>query len=84
MIRATYTARDYEPGKVTARYVRLASCGAWQWCEVGPDRRYDVRQGECDLADVPPELVERARALQGQAFAYVAAPHWPALERATA
>jgi hypothetical protein len=78
MIRVTYQSAAYERGTVAARYVRLSVTGEWQWCEVDATRR-DVRRGTCDADDVPPSLIEPARALSGQAFAYVAAPHWPAL-----
>jgi hypothetical protein len=57
---------------------RMRGFGEWQWCEVDATRR-DVRQGTCGADDVPPGLIEPARALSGQAFAYLAAPHWPAL-----
>jgi hypothetical protein len=82
MIRVTYQARDYQPAKVRARYVRLSVTGEWQWCEVGEDRRYHIRQGTCAESDVPADLRHRARDLSGQAFAYVAAPHWPGLASA--
>ncbi len=82
MMRVTYQSRAYRSEDVRARYVRISSDGSrFQWCEVGTDRWYDMRQGECDESDVPEDVRDKCRALQGQAFAYVAMPSWPALER---
>jgi hypothetical protein len=74
MIRATYTARDYEPGKVWTRYVRIDQDGLLQFCEVGQDRRYDLRQGTCDREDVSEDVYRQALARSGFFPSYVT---WP-------
>lgn len=43
-MEATFTAKGYRPGQVRARYVRAnVKGGDYSWCEVGDDRRYDLR-----------------------------------------
>lgn len=45
-MEVTFTAKGYQPGAVLARYVRAnVKGGDYSWCEVGDDRRYDLRQG---------------------------------------
>lgn len=62
MIDTTSTADAYEPGLVRSRYVRapLVGGGRYAWCEVGDDRRYDLRQGRCDAFDLPDDVRQAA------------------------
>jgi hypothetical protein len=62
-IEATSAARDYSPDKVRNRYVQAPGAGevnGWRWCEVGDDRRYDLRQGTCPPSDLPAEVMNAA------------------------
>lgn len=73
MIDVTHSDRRYAPDKVRRRYVRWG----WKryfWCEVGDDRRYDLRQGSCDAADLTEDILEAVEARRGHAFAFV---EWP-------
>lgn len=75
MITVTFTAPQYSPNKVRRRYVRAeVAFDGYRWCEVGDDKRYDIRQGTCDTADLPDDVRRAADALRGQTFAYV---DWP-------
>jgi len=60
MADVTYTARDYSPGKVRKRYVRRDVSGAFRWCEVGDDRRFDLRQGIVAESEIPPLIIQKA------------------------
>lgn len=60
-IKATSTARGFHPSQVRSRYVRLAFDNRWRWCEVGDDRRYDLRQGTCHETDLPADVAAAAR-----------------------
>ena len=73
MLKPTYTAKSYSPEKVMKRYVRCDGDG-FAFCEVGEDKRYDLRQGKVDAADIPEPLKESAKERYGQAFSYV---EWP-------
>ena len=69
-----YTARDYHPGQVVSRYVRLSTSGAFEGCEVGHDRRYNLRTWELsegEIASLSPAQIERCKELQGMCYAYV-------------
>ena len=70
----TYQSDKYAPEKVKMRYVRFGLNGVYEFCEVGFDRRYDLRQGEIDEKEIPKDIREQAIALRGQAFSYV---EWP-------
>lgn len=76
MIFATFTAADYAPKFVRARYVRRNALGddEYSWCEVGDDRRYDLRQGGCHADDLPDDIRAAADMLRGHAFGFVP---WP-------
>lgn len=74
MLTVTYKSRDYSPDKVKSRYVRRSRRTdhlQYDYCEVGIDRRYDILQGQLDLADVPDYAVGRADALRGEVFGWV-------------
>lgn len=72
-MQATYTSRQYSPDKVRSRYVRRSANG-YQFCEVGDNRRYDLRQGRVDASELPASVKAAADAMAGRAFSYV---DWP-------
>jgi hypothetical protein len=55
------TAAGFTPDQVESRYVRLGFDGVWRWCEVGSDRRYDLRTGTCEETDLPVEVANAAK-----------------------
>lgn len=71
----TYQSGSYTPERVVERYVRR-SCvdDSYTFCEVGEDRRWNIRTGKVDGDDIPGDIRSKADALRDQAFGYVA---WP-------
>lgn len=58
-LKVTSQTRDFSPDMVRKRYVKAPSTlGSWDWCEVGDDRRFDIRRGTL----TPDELPEDVRA----------------------
>lgn len=56
-MKVTYQSNNYSPDRVTARYVRRSSAsGGYDWCEVGEDRRYDVRQGTVEASELADDV----------------------------
>lgn len=52
-MKVTYQSKAYAPEAVTKRYVRRSSAaGGYDWCEVGQDRRYDIRQGTVEADEL--------------------------------
>ena len=74
MICVLYQAKNYTPDQVLKRYVRVDPSGGIHWCEVGKDRRYDVRQGSAGIEDVPEGIFAAAKAKCGSWPSYV---EWP-------
>lgn len=72
-MKVTYQSSNYAPEKILRRYVRRSSDG-YQFCEVGQDRRYDLRQGTVEADEIPEAIRIKADALKGQYFGYV---DWP-------
>lgn len=73
----TYATPNYSPDQVVSRYVRLSIDGRFEGCEVGHDRRYNLRTwhlSEGEIASLTPEQVQRCGELRGYAFSYV---EWP-------
>lgn len=52
-----WQVKDYKPENVTKRYVKQLVNGTFAFCEVGMDKRYDIRQGLV----MPEELPESVR-----------------------
>lgn len=75
-LTATFTAQGYTPEMVKTRYVRISISGdRFEFCEVGEDRRYDLRQGVVnDPSIIPAEIRTLAEQLRNAAFQYV---EWP-------
>lgn len=75
-IKITYTAKNYSPERMGERYVRAMFPIGYAWCERDTlDKRYDLRQGTCDAADLPASVRIAADRLLGHAFSYVDWPH---------
>jgi hypothetical protein len=73
MMETTYQADGYSPDLVRARYVRAAN-GSYRFCEVGDDRRYDLRQGIVEPSELSMAVRRKACALEGHAYGWVT---WP-------
>lgn len=74
-IEVTYTAPSYAPEAVRSRYVRAdVKGGGYSWCEVGENRRYDLRQGTVEAGSLPEAVREAADELRGKFPGYVV---WP-------
>ncbi len=74
-MKITCASTKYSPDAVKARYVRKPLTGEdFQFCEVGEDRRYDLRQGIVSASEIPEGVAMNAYAMMGQAFSYV---EWP-------
>ena len=59
-MKVTRQSTCYAPEKVLRRYVKKATgTHDYIWCEVGEDRRYDLRQGTVESHELP-EAVRRA------------------------
>ncbi|HRO04363.1 MAG TPA: hypothetical protein PLS69_12240 [Terricaulis sp.] len=75
MIRVIAQSDFYTPEAVKARYVRFdRSEGVFRFCDVGADRRYDLRQGIVSECMLPADVASAARERAGYYPAYVA---WP-------
>lgn len=59
-MKVTIQSDKYRPELVRKRYVRVDYQGGYKWCEVGDDRRYDLRQGTAEPHEVPIEIREAA------------------------
>jgi hypothetical protein len=73
MIHVKSTTADYRPEQVRSRYVRADGDG-FAWCEVGEDRRFDLRQGTCDKSDLSADVLAAAEERRGFIPSYVG---WP-------
>lgn len=75
MITVTYTSSGYDPAKVVTRYVRRDPIGKhYLWCEVGADRRYNLRQGRCEASDLPAGVKDKADVQRSELYGAV---EWP-------
>lgn len=73
MITATYTATNYKPEEVSKRYVRFDG-EVFRFCEVGNDRRFDIRQGIVSRDELPDAIATAASERRGFSPSYV---EWP-------
>jgi hypothetical protein len=73
-MKTTYQSADYDPAKVTARYVRFTTDKKFFFCEVGLDTRTDIRQGTVDESELPEYIAKYARERCGIYPSYV---RWP-------
>lgn len=74
MIVVRSEARGYSRDKVRKRYVKFVRGAGFRWCEVGDDRRYDLRQGTCAASDLPGPVMDAALDRAGTQPSYV---DWP-------
>lgn len=72
----TYTSTKYRPEYVRKRYVYCVSVNQqrFTFCEVGEDRRYDLRQGIVSANEIPDDIRRAAETQSGQAYGKV---EWP-------
>lgn len=73
MITVTSQSKNYAPEAVLKRYVRFDG-ETYLFCEVGIDRRYDLRQGTVTEDELPESIAAKARARKGFWPSYV---EWP-------
>jgi len=73
-MKITYQSKSYSPEKVTKRYVRRSAAGGYSFCEVGDDRRFDIRQGTVEPDEIPEAVRAAADDLHKTSSAYV---DWP-------
>jgi len=73
-MKVTYQSKNYAPEKILRRYVRRGVDGEYWFCEVGQDRRYDLRQGTVEATEIAEDVRKKADELKGQYFGYV---EWP-------
>lgn len=74
-MRVTHQSKDYDPAKVTDRYVRSDLSGGFVFCEVvDGNRKFDVRQGVVDADELPPYVLAAAIEREGFYPSYV---DWP-------
>lgn len=77
MMHPIYTSKNYDPARITSRYVTHEQDGAFWFCEcAGGERRVDVRQGYVDREDLPPNVVLEAIARRA-AGVWPFAIEWP-------
>lgn len=71
-MQTVYQSKDYDPAKVTDRYVRSDMDGGFWFCEVvGSDRRFDVRQGTVEADELPEYIIKAAKEREGFYPSYV-------------
>jgi hypothetical protein len=60
-MKITYQSKKYTPEAVLARYVQYHFWnGEFGFCEVGGDRRYDLRQGTVERGELPDDIANAA------------------------
>lgn len=73
-MKVTYQSRNYSPKQVKKRYVRRSVSGAYEFCEIGQEAKFDVRQGTVEPHEIPDAVRAAADNSSGQYFGYV---DWP-------
>jgi capsid portal protein len=72
-MKVTYQSDKYSPDKVLKRYVQRIG-DEYRFCEVGQNRRYDIRQGIVDETELPETVKTAADARSGYFPSHV---EWP-------
>lgn len=68
----TYRSPNYKKENVVSAYVRYTSLDdTFHFCEVGEDRRYDIRQGKISIDKLPPDVILEAKKRAGIWSSYV-------------
>jgi len=63
------------PRYVCHAYVRATyNPKIYAFCEVGNDRRFDIRQGSVKASMIPVDIRDKCQSILGQAFSYVEVP----------
>lgn len=70
MITVTSQSKNYVSESVLKRYVRFDGEN-YHFCEVGFDRRYDLRQGIVTEKELPESIAAKAKARKGFWPSYV-------------
>jgi hypothetical protein len=75
-MKVTYQSKNYKPEAVLKRYVKYGPWdgGIFLFCEVGGDRRFDLRQGIVDPSELPNGLAAAAIAHANVSWHYL---DWP-------
>ena len=75
-MKVTYQSRNYNQEAVLKRYVKYCPWdgGSFEFCEVGGDRRFDLRQGTVDAGELPSGLADAAIAHEKVSMSYL---EWP-------
>ena len=74
-MNVTYQSKNYSPEAVLKRYVKYCPWdGTFEFCEVGGDRRFDLRQGTVDDNELPDGLPDAAIAHANVSMSYL---EWP-------
>jgi hypothetical protein len=56
-MKITYQSKNYTAEAILKRYVRKINAeGGYDFCEVGEDRRFDLRQGTVDADELPDSI----------------------------
>lgn len=56
-MKITYQAESYKPELIKNRYVRKSAIdNIYYFCEVGEDRRFDLRQGIVEAHELPKDV----------------------------
>jgi hypothetical protein len=69
-MKVTYQADSYSPERIIARYVKRVG-DEYRFCEVGGERRYDLRQGTVEAHELPDAVRAEADQRAGRFPAYV-------------
>jgi hypothetical protein len=60
-MKITYQSKNYSPQAVLTRYVKYHPWdGEFAFCEVGKNRRHDLRQGTVEPSELPTGLASEA------------------------
>jgi hypothetical protein len=76
-MKVIWQSKDYAPEAILKRYVRYGPWdgGVFEFCEVGIDRRFDLRQGTVTADELPRDLAEAAIAHYEVSMSYLEWPH---------
>jgi len=75
-MNVTYQSKNFSTEAVLKRYVRYGPWdgGVFEFCEVGGNRRFDLRQGTVTADELPCDLADAAIAHYKVSMAYL---EWP-------
>ena len=73
-MQVTYQSERYVPGSVVARYVKFDPNEGYQFCEVGDNPMWDLRQGYVTESELPRKIAKAAADRRNTWPGYV---EWP-------